>query len=100
MKKHLIQVHPYEYQRYVVDKQLESKCQGEDFHRFLTEFLSYLSILDETLGLEKIKIDKENEKEEVVAQNTEDEKERLKQFEIETPEQNKIETDLEGYSSL
>ena len=66
----------------------------------MTEFLSYFSILDETLGLEKIKIDKENEKEEVVAQNTEDEKERLKQFEIETPEQNKIETDLEGYSSL
>ena len=81
---------------------MESKCQGEDFHRFLTEFLSYFSILDENLGLEKIKIEKENEneKEEVVAQNTEDEKERLKQIEIEMPEQNKIETDLEGYSSL
>ena len=63
---------------------MESKCRGEDFHRFLTEFLSYFSILDETFGLEKIKIDKENqnEKEEVVAQNTEDEKERLKQIEI------------------
>ena len=91
--------HPVEYQRYIVDKQMESKFCGKIliFDFFGRHRWQILFQIDEILGMEKIKIEDEKE-EEVVAQNSNSDNRRKEQPQMKAP--NKDMSSQESYSGL